>query len=373
MSAPPRLLLLGAGLSGGLLALALAELGAEVELAGSSLRHSATGCSYGGVPWWAGGTNAYGELLASAPHRWDQLQQRHGELGLRQAALWLHWSGHDSRQAVAAAQQALAGLPQQPELTSLIAEEAIDQEPLLAGADLAGVVQLPYWRVDPMGFEQGLQRALAAAGVQRRAPLRVDELQQRVQSQESVVLCTGAATLALLDALALQSPANLAFSWAGVWQCDGAQLASERIVMPLLGQRHAREASASGAAVICDPGLAPAPGAGLLIGQTSWFDRPINAPPDVSGDAEQLRGVRARLVPSLSDQSHGPLRLQQRTVAYSRDQKPLLGPLPGCGNLSLFTGFGGPFALVPALSPLMAQALVTNDWSQLKSLGLLCR
>ena len=37
---------------------------------------------------------------------------------------------------------------------------------------------------------------------------------------------TGAATLALLDALALQSPSNLAFSWAGVWQCDGAQLAN---------------------------------------------------------------------------------------------------------------------------------------------------
>ena len=66
-----------------------------------------------------------------------------------------------------------------------------------------------------MGFEQGLQRSLAAAGVQRRAPLRTDEFQQRVRNQESVVLCTGAATLALLDALALQAPSNLAFSWAG--------------------------------------------------------------------------------------------------------------------------------------------------------------
>ena len=71
--------------------------------------------------------------------------------------------------------------------------------------------------------------------------------------------------------------------------------------------------------------------------------------------------------------SHGPLRLQQQPVAYSRDQQPLLGPLPGCSNLSLFTGFGGPFALVPTVTPLMAQALVTNDWSQIKGLGLLCR
>ena len=45
------MLLLGAGLSGGLLALALAELGVEVELAGVLLADSATGWSYGGVPW----------------------------------------------------------------------------------------------------------------------------------------------------------------------------------------------------------------------------------------------------------------------------------------------------------------------------------
>ena len=47
MVPPPRMLLLGAGLSGGLLALALAELGVEVELAGGSLADSATGWSYG--------------------------------------------------------------------------------------------------------------------------------------------------------------------------------------------------------------------------------------------------------------------------------------------------------------------------------------
>ena len=373
MPRPPRMLLLGAGLSGGLLALALAELGVEVELAGGSLADSATGWSYGGVPWWAGAANPLGELLATAPRCWDQLQQRHGDLGLRLAELWLHWSEQAPQQAVAKVQQALAGLPQQPQLTPLSAQEAIETEPLLAGADLGGVLQLPYWRVDPLGFQQGLERAWKAAGVQRCAPLAADELRQRLEQGEAVVLCSGAATLALLKAMGLQPPSALAFSWAGVARCDGAQLAAERIVMPLLGQRSARETAASGAAVICDPGLAPAPGGGVLLGQTSWFDRPIDGPPPAEDDLKQLGGVRSRLAPSLSESSHGPLRLQQQPVAYSRDQQPLLGPLPGCSNLSLFTGFGGPFALVPAVTPLMAQALVTGDWTQLKSLGLLCR
>ena len=373
MPGPPRMLLLGAGLSGGLLALALAELGVDVELAGGSLADSATGCSYGGVPWWAGAANPLGELLATAPRRWDQLQQRHGDLGLRLAELWLHWSEQAPQLAVAQVQQALAGLPQQPQLLPLSAKEAIETEPLLAGADLGGVLQLPYWRVDPLAFQQGLERAWKAAGVQRCAPLAADELRQRLEQGEAVVLCSGAATLALLKAMGLQPPSALAFSWAGVARCGGAQLAAERIVMPLLGQRSARETAVSGGAVICDPGLAPAPGGGVLLGQTSWFDRPIDGPPPVENDLQQLSGVRSRLVPSLSDSSHGPLRLQQQPVAYSRDQQPLLGPLPGCSNLSLFTGFGGPFALVPTVTPLMAQALVTNDWTQLKSLGLLCR
>ena len=141
MPRPSRMLLLGAGLSGGLLALALAELGVEVELAGGSLADSATGWSYGGVPWWAGAANPLGELLATAPRRWDQLQQRHGDLGLRPAQLW-HWSEQAAPQAVSKVQQALAGLPQQPQLTPLCAQEAIEREPLLAGADSVSYTHL---------------------------------------------------------------------------------------------------------------------------------------------------------------------------------------------------------------------------------------
>ena len=105
MSAQPRLLLLGAGLSGGLLALALAELGAEVELAGSSLGDSATGCSYGGVPWWGVGSDELGQLLATAPSHWHALQDRCGDLGVNSCNLWLHWSELDSSAAVAAARR----------------------------------------------------------------------------------------------------------------------------------------------------------------------------------------------------------------------------------------------------------------------------
>ena len=141
--------------------------------------------------------------------------------------------------------------------------------------------------------------------------------------------------------------------------------------MPLLGQRSARETAASGGAVICDQ---------------AWRQRLVVAfcwgkPPGLTAhrwstpaedDLEQLSGVRSRLAPSLVRAPMDPCVCSSSRLPTAATNN-LLGPLPGCSNLSLFTGFGGPFALVPTVTPLMAQALVTNDWSQIKGLGLLCR
>ena len=169
MPRPPRMLLLGAGLSGGLLALALAELGVEVELAGGSLADSATGSSYGGVPWWAGAANPWDSYWP--PHRrWDQLQQRHGDLGLRPAELWLHWSEQAPRRRWPRFSKPWPGC-RNSRSSSLSAQEAIAPNLWLE----------PIWveccncpiGVLTLGFQQGLERAWQAAGVRRRAPLRL--------------------------------------------------------------------------------------------------------------------------------------------------------------------------------------------------------
>ena len=366
-------LVAGGGIGGVLLALHLAEAGAQVELAGGPMSTGATGCSYGGVPWWAVGSNALGQLLATAPSHWHALQDRYGDLGVSSCNLWLHWSELDSTGAVAAARAALDALPQQPQLQHLSAEELWSAEPLCNGADLGGAIQLPYLRVDPEAFQRGIDQALHRLGVSRLPPLDAAALRQRLEHVDAVVLCAGALTGSLLQQLDLPRPTVLRFSWAGVLQLERPELMSKTIVMPLLGRRRQRELADTGPALVLDPGISPGPAGGILIGQTSWFDQTLEHPPEPKAEQQRLKIAAQRLLPQLPSESLAAARLHQRPVAYSTDQLPLLGPLPECSKLHLFTGFSGAFVQVPVLAPMLAQALLTGDWKPLSCLGVLNR
>ncbi len=365
LAAGPRVLVLGAGLAGGLLALALAERGALVTLAGEpAAALGATAISYGGVPWWAGADDPLGRLQSGAPQAWKALAARHGDLGWRSAELWLH--------GPRPAGDALP-LPHAPAGTWLTAAEARRREPLLALADPHGVLVLPYGRLDPGVLLAGLERCLPALGVSRCGLLQEPgALAQARRAHDHTVLCAGAHGDRLLRQLDLPVPPGLAHSWAGVLIGRDRSLAAERIVMPLQPRRPAREGAGAGVAAVLDAGLAPAPGGGLLLGQTSWFDQPLA--PSAAADRALLADA-ARLL--LAGHDLDPAldlagwTLQQRPVAFCHDGRPLVGPLEGAAGVSLFCGFAGPFALVPVLAPLLAEAVVSGDLAPLQALGVL--
>ena len=368
------MLVLGAGLAGTLLALELAEGGAQVELAGGPMVSGASGCSYGGVPWWAGADDAFGRLLGAAPAQWSALQDRYGDLGLSSCHLWLHWSAADDPAAVAAARSALATLPQRPPAQhAFTAEELWRAEPLCDGADLAGAVQLPYLQVDPARLQQGAEQALARLGVERSAAVDAAALPQRLEQVDAAVVCAGAFSGSMLQQLGLTPPGQLRFSWAGVLQLERPELSSPIIAMPLLGARRQRELTAGGPPLVLDPGLAPGPAGGLLVGQTSWFDQGLEHPPEPQAEQQRLMAVARQLLPHVAVEAMGRISLHQRAVAYSTDQLPLLGPLQDCSAIHMFTGFSGAFAQVPVLAPLLAGAMLREEWSELNDLGVLCR
>jgi glycine/D-amino acid oxidase-like deaminating enzyme len=362
MTAGPRVLLLGAGLAGGLLALALAHRGARVTLAGEpAAALGATAISYGGVPWWGGDADPLGRLQVAAPAAWRALEARHGDLGWRPAELWLHGHRPDG--------DALP-LPHAPAGTWLTAAEVRRREPLLALADPLGVLVLPYGRIDPPALLAGLERCLPALGVTRCGPLQGEAaLAQARQGHDHTVLCAGAHCGRLLQQLELPIPPAFDHSWAGVLQRSGPSLAAERIVMPLQPLRPGRERVAAGATAVVDAGLAPAPGGGLLLGQSSWFDLPLEPPP---GDTDRaLLDGAARLLLGPQASALEGWTLRQRPVAFCRDGRPLVGPLEGTDGVSLFCGFAGPFALVPVLAPLLAEALLSGALAPLADLGVL--
>jgi glycine/D-amino acid oxidase-like deaminating enzyme len=342
----------GGGLAGSLLALELVERGLAVTLVDGGTA-KATALSYGGVAWWAGSPGPLGGLLRQAPARWRRLQARHGPLGWRPCGLRLHGGGWGT-----------------------------------------AWLRLPFAQVDSAVLMAALPRALAAAGIEPRQarvlappcpvpggwhldlapgePLRVDQ----------VVLAAGAGCRQLAPALS----ERLRASWAGVLALPERSALPQpppsswvrhavhrRIVQP----RHWRRPGLEGQALslqeerwIVDAGFAPW-GEGLLLGQISLV-RPglaTGEPPPPEAMEGHLRRELAGLDPFLAALP-GPYR--QVPVAFCSGGVPLVGPLPGAEGLHGFCGFGGAFAQVPVLAPLLADVIAgVSDLSTLERLGTL--
>ena len=359
-------LILGGGLAGSLLALALRQEGAAVTLVDAGDTCTATSHSYGAVPLWPLAANPLARLAATAQQVWRQLEQRHGYLG---------WRGVGLR---------LQGAP-----TAL--------------ARLSQLWPVPCGQVDSTVVLQRLPAVLTAAGVQRHRgqACRLDHHNHswRVALADGtsltcgqLVLAAGAGCRTLWPAL----PEPLHHSWAGVLELEQpppptptgrpclqvparfSRLALERRA-PQLQQRQ----------WVVDGGLVPW-GRGSLLGQLSLID-PIpdtnlrgadrcGTAPACSADPawaeQQLRFALAQQ-PWSRAWADQPGRLRLLPVAFCSDGLPRVGPVAAAPGLWLFTGFSGAFSQVPVLAPLLARLLVAEPPQaaaaalQLERLGLL--
>ena len=344
----PSFVVVGAGLAGSLLALALARRGVNVGLVGS-VQPSATVLSYGGLPW-------------SALRPWRQLEQWHGPLGLRRSRLVLHgWPG--PLRLLPARLQALPTAP------------------------------LPFFRVDAPTLAAALPGALERAGISRwegsvsRIELRpgggwwtigADGVPigpgsdrgaiVRPSVAPQLVLAAGAANPNLWSDL----PERLRFSWAGVIELDAAALDQEqrhhpwlqqvlrgRIVQPLHLRRPPLEAGAAslvGERWIVDAGLAPS-GDRILMGQITLVGAHLDPgqPPDPATMEARLRAGLQELDPQLASL---PGTYRQVPVSFCLGGSPLAGPVDNAPGLWMFSGFSGAFAVVPSLAESLAERLV---------------
>jgi glycine/D-amino acid oxidase-like deaminating enzyme len=199
---------------------------------------------------------------------------------------------------------------------------------------------------------------------------------------EQVVLAAGAGCRALAPAL----PECHRASWAGVLALPARptlspgsasawwrHAARRRIVQPRHWQRPGLERAAPGLGQerwIVDAGCAPW-GEGLLLGQISLVRPGLDTgePPEPVAMEARLRQGLAGLDPLLAALP-GPYR--QVPVAFGSGGLPLVGPLPGAAGLWVFSGFGGAFAQVPVLAPLLADVIAAGaDASVLAGLGVL--
>ena len=378
------ILVAGGGLCGTLMALALSQRRLGVTLLTGSAHPlpipAATGYSYGGIPWWMGVGDGGRMLSGQGLACWRQLQDRHGDLGLRSARLLLHWSAADDNAAVDAAVAVLAA--SLPEGTR---PERWDR-PAFCRGDLqaleltcAGAIGLPYGRIDGRHYRPAMERVLQSQGV-RISPGAVDQLlvcqgqcigvrltDGDILKADGVVLATGAALASLLPLP--EAGRWFPYSWASVLHLHPPQPWPDVILLPLLAGRERMERQGR-TGVVVDPGLAPW-GGGVVFGQASSLQHQSRLPgptaPTLTGPwqpsmaAAQLRRALAEFAPGLA----GAARRQQAAVrhcpvSYSPDGRPWVGGCPGIENLWLFGGFRGGFALAPVLAPLLAEAIAHN-------------
>lgn len=330
-SAAAGVVIVGGGLAGSLLALALREQGAAVELidaAPAAGLCTATAISYGAMPGWPLLNTPLARLAAGASRHWRGLQQRHGELGWR---------------------------PQQLRLLG----------PNRALSALSRLGLLPFSQVDTAVFTARLPQILAAAGVRRRQA-RVQALVAVAEGwtlplsdgsccrAEQVVLAAGARCRELWPAL----PERLRSSWAAVLELSACPSALDPPAAWLpqsfarLGLERRAEALQQPEWVV-DPGLVSW-GKAALLGQHSWIasGAGLSAPPPAALSEEQLR---RGLAGTAWAEATGVLR--QAPVAFCSSGGPLVGPVAQAPGLWSFTGFSAAFSQVPVLAPLLAQVL----------------
>ena len=337
--APADVVIVGAGVAGGLLALALRELGASVTVVDAPASNglcSATELSYGALPGWPLAPTPLARLAAGASKRWRLLQERHGDLGWRPCRLRLHGAAAGWR-------------------------------------PLSAWWPLPFAQMDSAVLTARLPLALAAAGVRCKTG-RVERLEpQAAASWElhlsdgsslpaaQLVLAAGAQCRQLWPAL----PQRLRSSWAAALELASfpAPLGRAAAWLPLSFGRVALERSAAGLSQpewLVDGGLVPR-AEGALLGQHTLVRPGLEL-----GPAPPPLEVEQQLRQELAAQAWGaplaalPGCLRQAAVAFCSEGLPLVGPLAEAPGLWMFTGFSAGFSQVPVLAPLLAQALAAG-------------
>lgn len=365
----------GAGLTGGLIALALARLGLTViqvappsqEPEASATGTSATGTSATGTS--ANSTSAtglsYGSLsLGTTGRAWRNLERLHGPLGWTACGLKLHDRGWLGRRLTLPASR-VDGPTLMAALPRALAAAGVQQRPALVQGLEAGATG--GWRLQLLDLPPSNQRQEPQGepplGV---PPLGVPPLGASILEARQVVLAAGAGCLDLWPPLARQ----LGISWAGVLALATnpgnnpwlGQVAKGRLVLNQQEQRLGLEDQAGWLAEerwIVDASAAPWGPKGVLVGQISLV-RPLEGTrqaPDPAKMEQRLRQGLQGWDPQLAALV-GTYR--QIPVAFGLQGRALVGPVPGAPGLWTFTGFRSPFSTAPLHAAQLAQSLAAT-------------
>lgn len=355
-------LLVGAGLTGTVLAYELQKQGQKVLLLEQAPQpRNATALSYGGIPYWSGQSPWQRRLCQESRALFSDLDRELGaETEYRELDLLLYLQLGDDAQGLAENFQSCPVIPQW-----LDAQDTLELEPRLNPRAITGAFTVPHGHVHPGKLLNAYLGAFARLGgevvlekVQSLGPGGVQTTQNTYYGKQTA-LCNGAWTRELLPSL---KPA-LYFSQAQMIKTAPTNRRLRSLVMPARFDRLALESQASQWdwesenpqiwAETLEVGGVQFLDGSLCLGQISQFTPRLNHRPDLAQAERQLRSAVGEILPDLA-----ALAGQTFTcpVAFNPSPYPLVGAAPGREDLYLFTGFSSPFCYVPPLARHFAQA-----------------
>ena len=357
-------IVVGGGIAGAAAAYELANQGLSVLLLESQSNLQATSRGYGGVPYWMGSTPLIRQLCEAGRTRHQVLP---GELGadtqFRELDLLLTVAANqDLNQAL----ESYANCSQVP--APIGVPEACDREPLINPEAIAGALLVRHGHVNPEQLVEAYVQAFTRLGGTFRLA-KVTQVKDGPTPQvfttegpldcDNILVCAGGLSRHLLrvSGRSLQQY----FTHAEVLITPPLPVSLRTMIMPAASQRAVLESQATQpqneeqwrqearpiGSPIVDPGAIQFLDGRLYIGQISRAIADPFAPIDLQQSEATLRQRIGALLPALEAI---PGVCHHCLVAFSSDGLPLVGPVAEASHIQVFSGFAGPFAIVPPLA-----------------------
>jgi glycine/D-amino acid oxidase-like deaminating enzyme len=381
-------IVVGNGLTGAALSYELARQGVSVLLLEKSLSpQSATRYSYAGVPFWSGSSEVLRQLCHDSVDRYAALPNETGiSPEFRELDLVLTVEPeHDPH--VLAERYAGVEIPPVP----ISAQEAVELEPQLNPTAIAGALTVRHGHVNPIALVKAYNHGLQSLGGQIiMAPVtglvRMGDLitgvttPTQAYAASQVAIAAGGLTRELLKTARIHVPVY--FTYAEMVATPPLDIQLRAMIMPADLTRSAIESEATSEASeslwddiagheirppMLDTGCVQFLDRTLHIGQISRINTSLDPTFDRAASEHKIRRGITALMPALADV---PGQWQACRVAFSQDNLPLAGPVPGVDGVALFSGFTSPFSLVPAAAVQFAHWAIGKSSPRFEALGV---
>ncbi|MDM9586313.1 FAD-binding oxidoreductase [Nostoc sp. GT001] len=353
-------IVVGGGITGATLSYELARKGFAVLLLEQDVTpQNATRYSYGGLAYWSGTTPLTRILCEEAIARYHILSQElDADIQFRELDLLLTISTDNDPETTAALYNDCA-IP--PSLLSI--QEACELEPQLNREAISGALTVKHGHIHPEKTSLAYIQAFERAGGEIHITQVLQVLQHGVQTttatfhSANVVVCAGGLSRQLLKSAGVSI--KLYFTHEEIIETPAVDVRLRTLVMPANQQRFRLEAESTQVdelwdelgnelvPPILDVGAIQFQDGSIRIGQISRAIADPQAKVNSDVSEKWLRKGVGQILPALE---HLPGTWYHCLVAFSSNQLPLIGAIPGLEGVHVFSGFSNPLVLIPPLA-----------------------